>query len=91
MKRYLIILQGTVQGVGCRMFVYQHALKYKLTGYVRNLSNGNVEIQVQGEEFNLKQFIQEILPGDRFITIENYSVKDIEINQKETKFKYLYD
>ena len=48
-----------VQGVGFRPFVYRLAQKYGLTGYVLNDSRG-VEIEVEGEEGNLKLFLEEM-------------------------------
>ena len=56
MKRYLIIYSGIVQGVGFRWSIKNLANKYNLSGYVKNLSNGNVEVQIQGD--NLYSFIK---------------------------------
>lgn len=53
MKR--IRINGIVQGVGFRPFVYRIATAEKLTGYVLNDTNG-VEIEVEGPEDNLKSF-----------------------------------
>lgn len=44
MKRYHMIVEGRVQGVGFRSFCMQQALTYNLTGSVRNMENGMVEI-----------------------------------------------
>ncbi|MGE0113812.1 MAG: carbamoyltransferase HypF [Steroidobacteraceae bacterium] len=48
-------LEGRVQGVGFRPFVYRLAHRFKLTGWVRNRS-GQVEIQVQGAPAALHEF-----------------------------------
>ncbi len=48
MVRYHIFVEGRVQGVGFRYFVSMHAQSYGLTGSVKNLDNGLVEIYVQG-------------------------------------------
>ena len=53
MKRYHIIVSGRVQGVGFRYFCVMNAQKFNLTGSVRNMSNGNVEIFVQGDPNNI--------------------------------------
>lgn len=90
MKRFLIILKGRVQGVGCRYFVCNIAAKYKLTGYVRNLENGDVEIKVQGESEQLDKFLAEVIKGDRFIRINDYAIKGIPLVEGETKFSYKY-
>ncbi|KFZ35988.1 acylphosphatase [Shewanella mangrovi] len=48
MKRVLLTIKGKVQGVGFRRFTLQKARALGLTGYVRNLDDGNVEVLVQG-------------------------------------------
>jgi len=50
---------GVVQGVGFRPFVYCLAHQYSLHGWVRNTS-GNVEIEVEGDEKNLRGFLTDL-------------------------------
>ena len=59
MKRYYIVYEGIVQGVGFRWKIMTLARKYNLTGYVRNLDNGNVEAEVQGN--GVDEFLKESL------------------------------
>jgi hydrogenase maturation protein HypF len=54
-----IHIQGIVQGVGFRPFIYMLAHKYHLTGWVRNSSAG-VEIVVNGVPKNISSFLEEI-------------------------------
>ncbi|NOQ87359.1 MAG: carbamoyltransferase HypF [Gammaproteobacteria bacterium] len=54
-----IVLSGQVQGVGFRPFIYRIATKHKLTGWVRNCV-GIVEIHVQGQSKDLKNFVSDI-------------------------------
>ena len=49
MVRKHFIFKGRVQGVGFRITFYQQATRLHLTGWVRNLSNGDVEACLQGE------------------------------------------
>lgn len=51
-----IHIQGVVQGVGFRPFVYNLALNLKLTGWVRNTSAG-VDIEIEGDPQTLDSFI----------------------------------
>src|SRR6266850_6133424 len=44
-----IIVEGMVQGVGFRYFVYTKASRLGLTGFVRNLASDAVEIEVEGD------------------------------------------
>lgn len=88
MKRYYIIYKGQVQGVGFRWRLMQIAYKYNLTGYVRNLSNGNVEAEVQG--IGVDDFFQESLEQDYFIVIDDYSLKQIDLVDNENEFVVRY-
>jgi len=55
-----IKVNGIVQGVGFRPFIYRIAVSYGLRGYVLNLGDAGVEIVVEGEEKKIKKFIEEI-------------------------------
>jgi hydrogenase maturation protein HypF len=59
-KRRRLIIEGTVQGVGFRPFVYRMAGKYGLKGYVKN-SSGDVVIEAQGGSKEVDKFIDQIL------------------------------
>jgi acylphosphatase len=48
---------GNVQGVGFRVTAKSHADRLKLTGFVRNLPNGSVEICAHGEKPQLEKFL----------------------------------
>src|SRR6266571_9408356 len=54
-QRQRIVIQGIVQGVGFRPFVYGQALRWSLAGFVLNDSNG-VTIEVEGSPEALDGF-----------------------------------
>jgi len=89
MKRYLIIFTGRVQGVGFRYFAYNLANDSGLTGYVRNLMNGNVEVEVQGDDEVITKFLKAILKGNGFIKVMDYSIKEIPLKHPEKNFGIL--
>lgn len=60
MFQYVINIEGIVQGVGFRPFVYKKAKDYKISGYVKNVG-GAVEIYCEGIKSNLKGFILSVL------------------------------
>lgn len=60
------IVSGRVQGVSYRYFTQQAARELELTGWVRNLSDGSVEVQVAGDDQVLERFRQRLLEGPRF-------------------------
>ncbi len=56
-----ITVEGSVQGVGYRAFVLRTAQSFGITGFVRNLPNGGVEIFAQTKnDGQLKQFLEAI-------------------------------
>ncbi len=57
MPRLHIHVEGTVQGVGFRPFIYRIAGRHGLAGYVRNLGEAGVEIEVEGEPAALEKFL----------------------------------
>lgn len=86
-KRYHMIVDGRVQGVGFRFFSIQNAHKYHLTGTVHNMSNGMVEIFAQGESDDLNRFYTTIQNGNRFILVTNISLKEIKPIENESDFR----
>lgn len=46
---------GKVQGVGFRYYILEHAKELGLKGYVKNLVNGNVYIEAEGEPDNIER------------------------------------
>ena len=54
------IVHGLVQGVGFRFFVARHARALGLTGYVRNISGGMVEVFAEGEKEKLVQLLRHL-------------------------------
>lgn len=78
MRRWRIHVEGTVQGVGFRPFVYRLAVRHGLGGYVRNLGEAGVEIEAEGEPAALEAFLaalQEEKPP--LAEIERLSVQDL--------------
>lgn len=62
-KQLTVIISGQVQGVGYRMFAASHAHRLRLTGFVRNLPGGDVEVVAEGEEEALSSFLEILREG----------------------------
>ncbi len=56
-------VKGRVQGVGFRYFVSDIARKHDLTGYVRNLPDGDVEVEAEGAENSIDHLINQLKRG----------------------------
>lgn len=70
MDTYNWIVSGRVQGVGFRYFTYVIAIKYSLKGWVRNLSDGSVEIMVQGDIDRISNLKKYLIRGNMFIKVK---------------------
>ena len=55
-----VFYEGNVQGVGFRYAVKQIARGFDVIGWVRNLADGRVELQVSGETAELADFLEAI-------------------------------
>jgi len=53
-----ILYSGTVQGVGFRFMVQRYALSLDLTGWVKNLPGGSVEILVNGTKESIEKLCE---------------------------------
>lgn len=55
-----IVFVGRVQGVGFRFTAYNIANRYRLTGLVRNLLDGTVEMVAQGPPDDIDACVRDI-------------------------------
>ena len=90
MERIYAVVQGQVQGVGFRWIVQSLANSLQITGWIRNMENGMVEMELQGETAALHQLLSRIRKGDRFIQVENLSSKPISVQLREKRFSVKY-
>jgi len=70
-SRMQIYYSGRVQGVGFRYATKRVAAGFEVTGTVRNLPDGRVELTVEGNETELKEFRQAIRDSGLGHFIEN--------------------
>ncbi|YCM43249.1 acylphosphatase [Verrucomicrobiaceae bacterium 227] len=74
-----IIFKGRVQGVGFRYSAKQLALGFDVTGTVKNLSDGSVELKIMGDREEVADFIVEIVEeSDLASLIKEHTVWDID-------------
>jgi acylphosphatase len=60
LQRREVRYSGHVQGVGFRYTTLHIARRFDVTGYVKNLASGNVEVVVEGEPGEIEAFLQEV-------------------------------
>jgi len=81
-----MIAHGRVQGVGFRFFVREQAAPHGITGWVKNLPDGTVEILAEGENEVLDVFIDRIRKGPLFGRITELTVEWREPTNSYTRF-----
>ncbi len=78
-----ISFSGRVQGVGFRFTAHRIASEYGITGYVKNLPGGTVEMRAQGTEKQIQSCIDSIK--------ENFGANIQETRLTEVDFDPAYD
>jgi len=81
--RYEITVTGEVQGIGYRYFVSTEAQKLNLTGWVKNLPDGKVEITVEGGKNILENFLNILKTKHPWARIDDMKILQTEITEKE--------
>lgn len=87
MKGISLLIEGHVQGVGFRYFTAITAEKHQIKGWVRNTSNGEVEIEAEGEALNIDAFRKEISEGHRFSKVDKVTVNELQTLKGHKQFK----
>ncbi len=59
-----VFYEGRVQGVGFRFTVRHIAKGFDVTGWVRNLPDGRVELQVTGQEDEVRAFLDQLAESE---------------------------
>ena len=83
--RYHYRFKGQVQGVGFRWTARMLAEKLDLTGWVENMWDGSVEMEIQGDEQTIDRMIEGLQHG-RYIEIDDIERKQIPVIDKEHYF-----
>jgi len=73
----LVRLHGRVQGVGYRETCVRHARALGLTGWVRNRSDGSVEVLLQGSPNQLAHMCDWLRTGVPGARVDALEVKDV--------------
>ncbi len=81
-----VFYEGRVQGVGFRYATKREAMGFDVTGWVRNLADGRVEMQVTGDDDEVDEFLQAIRNGQLGGNIQGEEVHDIPPLENVTEF-----
>ena len=81
------VISGRVQGVGFRFFAQREAYQLGILGYVKNLSNGSVEVYAIGSQHALDQFKRNLAEGPRSARVTGIDESDEAVDGKYTRFR----
>jgi acylphosphatase len=83
-RRYLIA--GRVQGVGFRWFAETVAAREGIHGWARNLADGRVEVQAEGDAEAIERFERALRQGPPAARVERVEVDHVDANGRDTGF-----
>ena len=81
---------GRVQGVGFRMFVRQQAVMNDITGWVMNMSDGTVTMELQGDAAAVEAAFDAMRTDNYFIRVERLDIEEREPVDGERDFSIRY-
>jgi len=84
-----VVFQGRVQGVGFRYTANEIAARYNLTGFVRNLPDGTVEMLVQGDATEIDNCLADI-QGVFADHIRGAQIESVPYHSRYTSFRITF-
>ena len=85
-SRWQLYISGSVQHVGLRYTVLYMCRDLKLTGWVKNLPDGRVELEIQGDVSSLRRFYIE-LKSQPHIHISHADIVEVPVQPEERAFR----
>ena len=86
-----IIISGRVQGVFFRDSTRRKAVELGLSGGVRNLHDGRVEVLVSGPENSVQRLIKWLKIGPKHAKVTTIEVSDCPVSVDQDYFKELFE
>lgn len=80
-------VQGVVQGVGFRYYTARVAMALELTGWVRNLDDGSVEVSAQGPGDAVAEFVAFLEVGPAGASVTGCLVEDVATDPNYQNFE----
>jgi len=84
------IIKGIVQGVGYRYFTRNVASRMGIKGWVKNLSDGSVEVMAEADENKLKEFLKYLYEGPPLSKVEKIDYEFLNENGGFKDFEIRY-
>ncbi len=88
--RVQVLVSGRVQGVNYRWFVVDKAESLGLAGWVRNLDDGRVEAEIEGESDVVNQLLDAMKTGPRTANVTDLAVTPLKYEGRGKEFRVRY-
>jgi acylphosphatase len=85
--RLRVLVSGRVQGVGFRYFTERSTHALRVSGWVRNLPDGRVEAEVQGERAEVEKFLENVRIGPHGSRVDDVQTSPLSIQPGEDGFE----
>ncbi len=90
MKRIRATISGQVQGVYYRASTETEARRLGVTGWVRNLANGDVEFEAEGQEDAIDALIQWAHQGPAMAQVTRINIETLRTSKENNAFDIRY-
>ena len=74
-RQIVALAKGRVQGVGYRAFCAHEATLHGIDGYAKNLPDGRVEVLAEGDESQLRRFIDRLREGPALARVDEVTFR----------------
>lgn len=81
-----VIVEGWVQGVAFRDYTQRQAFILGLTGWVRNLTNGSVEVMLSGQSDKVAEMLQWLRQGSPRAQVDKLHIEEVVSQEHFTTF-----
>jgi acylphosphatase len=78
---YLAHVSGNVQGVYFRASAQQQAIEYSISGYARNLADGDVEVMMCGRPADVEKMLAWLKIGSEQASVEEVQSKQVPLQE----------
>ncbi|MEC2057082.1 acylphosphatase [Peribacillus psychrosaccharolyticus] len=85
-KRYIITITGSVQGVGYRSFTASAAVELGIRGNVHNNIDGSVQVIIETEETTYQSLLTKLMKGPPFSKVDKL---DCRVEEASGEFHYI--
>ncbi len=78
---FQVHVSGTVQGVFFRASTQQQAIELGISGYARNLADGDVELMICGEQGNVEMMLTWLKHGPENAEVQSLQQKQVQLQE----------